>query len=157
MPYRARQPSERRPKAVVAGQCQRPHRITMVCAIEGHKGLPCGMFAGRLERSLNRFRTTIREIHPIEPCGKHDGEACGQFRLRFDNVLAVDHHMQMAPELTRDCLVHRRMTMAKSRHSYSSDHVEIAPATGRIEPRALGSLDLETDRRFGCLGEMAQE
>src|SRR6266851_5857624 len=129
----------------------------MVSTIEGHKGLPRGMFAGRLERSLNRFRTTIREIHPIEPCGKHGGEACGQFRLRFDNVFAVDHHMQMAPELTRDCPEHRRMTMAESRHSYSSNHVEIAPAIGRIKPRTLGSLDLETDRRLGRLREMAQE
>src|SRR5579864_9286754 len=129
----------------------------MVGAIEGHKGLPRGMFAGCLKRPFNRFRATIREIHPIQPCGKHACEARRKFRLCFDNVLAVDHHMQMAPELTRDCLQHRAMAMAESRHSYTGDHVEIAPAIGGINPRTLSALDLETDRRLRCLREMAQE
>src|ERR1700741_4951610 len=98
----------------------------MIGAIECNKSGPSGIFPRRFEGALNCLGATVGEIDASQ-CGRQHMRQLGrQRRLALQHILAINHYMQMAPELTVDRGDYCRMAMTERRHAYPGDQVEVA-------------------------------
>src|SRR5208282_1891346 len=153
MAHRTGQRLEWSAKGRIPRQRERAHRVAVIGAVEGYELAPAGVFARGLERALDRLGAAVGEVHAAEARRQQSGEAPGQRDLRFDHVLAVNHHMQMTAHLGFDRAQHRRMAVAERGDGDSRDEIEVAFAVGGVEPRTLRANDFETERRIRGLRE----
>src|ERR1700682_436497 len=157
MEHRAHKCAEWRAERGIPGECERAHRVAVICAVERHESTATGEFARGLERTFNRLRTTIGKIHAREFRRQQFAQAARKSNLALDYVLAINHDVQMAARLRLDRGDHFAMPMAERRDADTCDEIQIAPPVSSCQPRAFRARDLEPKRRVRSLRQTAPE
>src|SRR6202158_100914 len=113
MEHRPHKVAEWRAERGIPRECERAHRVAVICAVERHESTATGEFARGLERAFNRLRTAIGKIHAREFRRQQFGPATRKSNLALDYVLAINHDVQMPPRLRLDRGDHFAMPMAE--------------------------------------------
>src|SRR6056297_2887978 len=116
-------------------------RISMIAILKCNKLGSAGKFFSQLKRTFIRLSSTVYKIDTVERFRQLIGQQLSETALRFLNIFAIHHYMQMLIKLLFDCFNHIWMTMTQAAHGDSGDQIQIRFSIFRMDMASLGTIN----------------
>jgi hypothetical protein len=141
----------------VAAEREGAGRVAVEGAVERDHPRAPGQLAGQLEGALDRLGPAVRQVDVAERIGQQPGEPRGKLHLRRADVLAVDHHVRVAPRLLGDGARHIGVGVTDRGDADPGEQVEVLATVEVPDARSARAPDGDRARRVRRLREVAEE